>query len=348
MAEPPPSLFDHLRTAIVVVDAAQRVRYLNSAAEALLEASAARVVGEPVSGVFEDMDEPASTICQARSSGQTLTKRQAQLHLASGTVLPADYSVTPFDDGVIIELEEIDHLLRINRDANAQAARETTRQLVRGLAHEIKNPLGGIRGAAQLLQRELSGEGYSDYTDVIISETDRLRSLVDRLLAPSTLVDRRPLNLYRVLERVLQLTEAETEGRVALERDYDPSLPELTGNADQLIQAFLNIARNACEALDGHPQARIQLRTRVIRNFNIANRPHRLVVRVEIIDNGPGIPPELISHLFFPMVSGRASGSGLGLSIAQAIVSQHGGAIECDSRPGETCFTVFLPLDSQK
>jgi two-component system nitrogen regulation sensor histidine kinase GlnL len=220
--------------------------------------------------------------------------------------------------------------------------------LVRGMAHEIKNPLGGIRGAAQLLARELPDEGLKDYTNVIIAEADRLRNLVDRMLGSNKLPMLAMTNIHEVLERVCSLVEAETQGGITLVRDYDPSLPDVLIDREQMIQAVLNIVRNAMQAISAQNElrlGRITLRSRAMRQFTIGHIRHRLVAQIEIIDNGPGIPPELQDTLFYPMVSGRPDGTGLGLAITQNIISQHQGLIECDSHPGHTTFSIFLPLE---
>jgi two-component system nitrogen regulation sensor histidine kinase GlnL len=245
----------------------------------------------------------------------------------------------------LLEIQPLDRLLRINRDDHHASVQETTRKLVRGLAHEIKNPLGGIRGAAQLLQRELATERQRDYTRIIIEEADRLRNLVDRMLGPSQVPRLVPVNIHQALERVVLLLEAEAPGRISFVRDYDPSLPEVEADLEQLIQALLNIVRNAQQALEKTPAPEIRLRSRIIRQFTIGTTRHRLVLRLDITDNGPGIPPDLFDRMYYPMISGRADGSGLGLSIAQSIVGQHGGLIECESKPGSTTFSIFLPLE---
>ncbi|MFW5824592.1 MAG: nitrogen regulation protein NR(II), partial [Marinobacter sp.] len=245
--------------------------------------------------------------------------------------------------------------LRISREEDLLTQQETTRILVRGMAHEIKNPLGGIRGAAQLLDRELDDEDQKEYTQVIIAEADRLRGLVDRMLGPNRALRFAPTNIHEVLERVRTLLEAESRGRLNFRRDYDVSLPEFPGDKEQLIQAFLNIARNAMEAAfeyrDGpcsDEPPTITFRTRVLRQFTIGQRRHRLVCRVDIIDNGPGIAPDLLQNIFYPMISGRANGTGLGLSITQSIIGQHHGLVECESEPGKTDFIIFLPLEETR
>jgi two-component system nitrogen regulation sensor histidine kinase GlnL len=217
--------------------------------------------------------------------------------------------------------------------------------LIRNLAHEIKNPLGGLRGAAQLLEQEFADQSLKEYTQIIIGEADRLRNLVDRMLGPIRPPVYDDVNIHEVLERVRTLVLAEIGDGIHIEQDYDPSIPLLKGDADQLIQAVLNIVRNAVQALEG--QGVILIRTRVQRQYTIGHTRHKLVARLDIIDNGPGISKERLEEIFYPMISGRIDGTGLGLSIAQVLVSQHGGLIECESRPGKTVFTLLLPLECE-
>ncbi|HCC60948.1 MAG TPA: PAS domain-containing sensor histidine kinase [Pseudomonas sp.] len=252
------------------------------------------------------------------------------------------------DSELLLEVLPRDRLLRITKEEAQLSKQETTKMLVRGLAHEIKNPLGGIRGAAQLLARELPEEHLKDYTEVIIEEADRLRNLVDRMLGSNKLPSLAMTNIHEVLEHVASLIEAECQGSLILVRDYDPSIPEVLMDRAQMIQAVLNIMRNAMQALAGQSElglGRLTLRTRSLRQFTIGHIRHRLVARIEIIDNGPGIPAELQNTLFYPMVSGRPDGTGLGLAITQNIISQHQGLIECESHPGHTAFSIFLPLE---
>jgi two-component system, NtrC family, nitrogen regulation sensor histidine kinase GlnL len=242
----------------------------------------------------------------------------------------------------IVELQQVDRQLRIRRETQLIRQQAATRDLVRGLAHEIKNPLGGLRGAAQLLAAELPEPELQEYTYIIIEEADRLQTLVNRMLGPNRRPDFRPLNVHHVLERVRSLVLAEPDHhQLHIVRDYDPSIPDLIGDMDQLIQAVLNIVKNAAKAL--HGEGEIQLRTRVARNFTIGNERHRLVAHVEIQDDGPGIPSEISDTLFLPMVT-SGDGMGLGLSIAQSLITQHRGLIECHSRPGHTVFTILLPV----
>ena len=344
-------ILDHQSTAVVLVDHALCVSWLNQAAEFLLATSVTRCAGDPVMAVIRNGEEFESQLREALSAEQSFTKRQAELVVpVTGQSLSVDVTVTPVAvtefSGLLIELQPLDRLLRINREAAQLSVQQTTRDLVRGMAHEIKNPLGGIRGAAQLLSRELDAPGLQDYTNVIIEEADRLRNLVDRMLGPNRMPQWTQVNVHRVLERVRTLLEAEQPGRVQFERDYDPSLPDIAGDDEQLVQAFLNVARNAVPALEETQDAAVVLRTRPVRQVTIGAERHRLAVRVDVVDNGPGVPPELQDRLFYPMISGRPEGTGLGLSIAQSIVSQHGGLIECTSRPGETRFTFLLPLEA--
>jgi len=351
-------LLDNLSTAILQVDEHLIVRYLNPAAEALLAVSRLRAVGNPVSEFLVEVgDTPISTTLRhALASAHPLTKREARLRVGLQEVV-VDYSVTTLmtpgePAALLIEMQAMDRLLRIAREEALIANHQATRALIRGMAHEIKNPLGGIRGAAQLLEKTPPGTDISEYTRIIIEEADRLRNLADRMLGPRRLPNLQSVNIHECLERVRSLILVEADGRVSIRRDYDPSLPDLTADQDQLIQVLLNITGNALQALLENPQPHdapcITLRTRPLRQFTIGAIRHRLVLRVDIIDNGPGIPEHLLETIFYPMVSGRASGSGLGLSIAQDIVHQYHGLIECESRPGHTQFSILLPLETER
>ncbi len=341
-----PEILDQLATAVVVLDNTLRVGYLNQAAESLFGKSSQRVVGKEVRELFVDPAERASALRNTLETGQPYTKRRAVLKSNGHGDLRADYSVELLDNGeLLIEIEPLDRFLRINRGDEHLALQETTRKLVRGLAHEIKNPLGGIRGAAQLLERELTNGGQREYTKVIIEEADRLRNLVDRMLGSNEQPRFEQVNIHRVLERVVQLIEAECPDRIAFVRDYDLGLPEIEGDSGKLIQAILNIARNAEEALVDTPGPRISLSTRAVRQYTIGRHRHRVVVRVEIVDNGPGIPADIADRIYYPMISGRPDGTGLGLSITQNIIGQHSGVMECDSAPGKTAFALYIPLE---
>ncbi|MCE0778335.1 nitrogen regulation protein NR(II) [Pseudomonas sp. NMI542_15] len=345
-------LLDNLTTATLLLNAELRLEYMNPAAEMLLAVSGQRSHGQFISELFTESAEALSSLRQAVEQAHPFTKREAQLTSLTGQTITVDYAVTPIlnlgQTLLLLEVHPRDRLLRITKEEAQLSKQETTKMLVRGLAHEIKNPLGGIRGAAQLLARELPEEGLRDYTNVIIEEADRLRNLVDRMLGSNKLPSLAMTNIHEVLERVCSLVDAESQGCITLVRDYDPSLPDVLIDREQMIQAVLNIVRNAMQAISSQNElrlGRITLRSRALRQFTIGHVRHRLVARVEIIDNGPGIPPELQDTLFYPMVSGRPDGTGLGLAITQNIISQHQGLIECESHAGHTAFSIYLPLE---
>ena len=343
-------ILDHISTAVIALDGELTVLAANTSAEALLQISESRVVDTHASALFANSRDWLESLAQVRDRNSPLTRRGMSLRLTTGQEIQVDLMITPIHEArqgfrLLAELQPVDRLLKISREGGLVDAQETTRTVIRGLAHEIKNPLGGVRGAAQLLDRELPDESLSEYTRIIIHEADRLRDLVDRLMGPRDKPEILPLNIHEVLEHIRQLVLAETAQGLSLKRDYDPSLPLIEGDRSQLVQAVLNIVRNAMQAAEG--DCEITLRTRAQRQFTIGTRLHRLVLRLDIIDNGPGIDPELLPNIFVPMVTGRAEGTGLGLSIAQSIVNRHGGLLECDSEPGHTCFTIYLPLESQ-
>lgn len=341
-------LLDSLNTAVIIVDEQLRLLHMNPAAEDLLAVSRSQVANSSFLSFFEENAGAIDALNQALKEQHQYTKRRAQWLLPSNQRVTVDYSVTPLAEhqGLAIEIQPLDRLLRISKEEALLTAQETSRSLARNMAHEIKNPLGGIRGAAQLLAKELDRESLKDYTQVIIDEADRLRNLVDRMLGPNQPLQLSEVNIHEVLERILAIVHAEVGDRIELVKDYDPSIPDLPADAEQLIQALLNVASNAVQALmeSGQENPRITLRSRVHRQFTIAQHFHRLVARIDIIDNGPGIPDDILSHIFYPMITGRATGTGLGLAISQQLISQHGGLIECESTPGCTQFSIYLPL----
>jgi len=345
-------LLDNLTTATLLLNAELRLEYMNPAAEMLLAVSGQRSHGQFISELFTESTEALSSLRQAVEQAHPFTKREAQLTSLTGQTITVDYAVTPIlhqgQTLLLLEVHPRDRLLRITKEEAQLSKQETTKMLVRGLAHEIKNPLGGIRGAAQLLARELPEEGLRDYTNVIIEEADRLRNLVDRMLGSNKLPSLAMTNIHEVLERVCSLVDAESQGCITLVRDYDPSLPDVLIDREQMIQAVLNIVRNAMQAISSQNElrlGRITLRSRALRQFTIGHVRPRPGGRGGIIDNGPGIPPELQDTLFYPMVSGRPDGTGLGLAITQNIISQHQGLIECESHAGHTAFSIYLPLE---
>ena len=345
-------ILDNISTAIVVLDSDLCVTALNAAGQALLETSETRCIGLHARKLVLDPTHWLESLQQVLTNKSPLTRRSMPLMVHSGQEIHIDLSITPIITGdqvvnLLVEIQTVDRLLKISREENLANSQETTRAVIRGLAHEIKNPLAGVRGAAQLLARELPNENLAEYTRVIIREADRLRDLVDRLLGPNQQLDRQQLNIHEILEHVRNLVTAETGRRAIIQRDYDPSLPELPADRAQLIQAILNIMRNALQAAKSPQECEIILRSRSQRQFTIGTKRHRLVCRVDIIDNGPGVPEDMLHAIFAPMVTGRADGTGLGLSIAQSIVQLHGGLLECESQPGQTRFTIYLPMEIQ-
>jgi two-component system nitrogen regulation sensor histidine kinase GlnL len=340
------SILDNLGSAVVVFDEELRVSYLNQMAEMILAVSAKHVVGELPEAWISCHGDALVDLIKAATLGSPIIKRGVVLDTERNQIT-VDCTVIPLIDDqgramTIVELQQIDRHLRIRREERLITQQALTRDVVRGLAHEIKNPLGGLRGAAQLLQSELEDDELREYTRVIIQEADRLQELVNRMLGPNRRPSYAPVNIHNVLERVRTLVLAETGERIAIHRDYDPSIPELEGDSDQLIQAVLNVVGNAAKAIED--TGNITLRTRVHRNLTIANRRNRLSAEINIIDDGPGIPSQIAETLFLPMVTGGTGGMGLGLSIAQSLINQHHGLIECRSRPGETVFTIYLPF----
>ena len=345
-------ILDNLKTAILLVNSDLTISYINSAAESLLQVSGNRVTGELITNLFTEKETGAATLIEAINSLSTFTKRETKIILPSGPCLTVDCAVTPtaeddISSSMVIELQPLDRLLRISREEGLLSSQQNSQALIRGLAHEIKNPLGGLRGAAQLLAKELPNESLSDYTNIIIEEADRLSNLVDRMLGSHNRLQLEALNIHEVLERVKTLVTAESGGGISIIRDYDPSIPDLEGDKEQLIQAVLNVMRNAMFSLQESQQEgplNIIIKTRALRQFTIGSNRHRLACRLEIIDNGPGIPHDLSETIFLPMVSGRANGTGLGLSISQSIINHHSGLIEYNSEPGHTAFVIYIPI----
>jgi two-component system, NtrC family, nitrogen regulation sensor histidine kinase GlnL len=335
---------DCLSTGAMVLDGDNCIQYVNPAAETLLGVSGALLVGSAADQALDRSFELLKAIQTARSEQETVIEYELEVTVNGHPPIRIGCSISPLEQplhAVLIEMRAIDPHLRIARLEQARLQQEANRELLRNLAHEIKNPLGGIRGAAQLLEHELPRESLREYTQVIIKESDRLQSLMERLLTPHRMPRFGAVNIHEVLERVRSLILAETPS-VTLRRDYDLSLPEIRADAEQLIQATLNIARNAVQAM--HGQGEIILKTRVARQITLESRRYRLGMRVEIIDNGPGIPDEIREQIFYPLVSGREGGSGLGLAVAQTLVAQNHGTIDCESRPGHTVFSIFLPI----
>lgn len=344
-------VLENLNTAIIALDSDLRVMYLNHAAEALLDISDRR--GQKLHvGNLLSQGSLLADLQRAQSQNQQFTRRESQI-MVQGEPSHVDYTITPLDSptiSLLLEVHPRDRLQRITREESLLAKHETSRILARGLAHEIKNPLGGIRGAAQLLDRQLPDPDLGEFTKIIIEEADRLRDLVDQMLGPLKPPTMSDLNIHEVLERVIQLIQVETDRKLTIKKDYDPSIPDFPGDKERLIQALLNLIRNAMQSIEQHmplSDGQIKVKSRISRQFTIGNQRRRLVCHLMIIDNGPGIPEELKENIFYPMISGRPEGTGLGLPMAQSIISQHQGLIECDSKPGHTCFHVYLPLSQE-
>jgi two-component system nitrogen regulation sensor histidine kinase GlnL len=340
---------ENLHTTVMVLDDALRLRYINPAGEILFAASAQRFIGLPLGELIFD-EELVEALSQVRQTFSPFTERELVLNLGFDHRVTVDLTALPLQeeglgDGLLVEMKQQDRHLRISREEGLLAQSHATRALVRGLAHEIKNPLGGLRGAAQLLERELHNEELKEYTHIIISEADRLQALMNQMLGPNTLPRQRLLNIHEPLERVRQVVAAELSEKIRLVRDYDPSIPEIHADMDQLIQALMNLVRNAAQAVGD--EGEIILRTRSMRRYTIGHTLHKLVARIDIIDNGPGISPEMRESLFLPMITGRTDGTGLGLPIAQSMINLNGGLIEWESQPGKTVFTVLLPVAAE-
>jgi two-component system, NtrC family, nitrogen regulation sensor histidine kinase GlnL len=333
---------DLLATAVVAMDEELIVRYANAAAENLFATGAKSLIGQPFLSLFVERAELERSLAEARSSHWDYSAQNVT-HLRPGREpLPLSCTVTRIDAtglALLAELRPIEQQLRQAREERLVSEQQSTRELIRNLAHEIKNPLGGLRGSAQLLERELDKPELREYTQVIIKEADRLQGLMDRMLTPHRTPRIEPLGIHEVLERVRSLVQAEFPS-TRIVRDYDPSLPEVLGDREQLIQATLNIVRNAAQA----GAKNITLRTRAVRQITILRQRHRLALELQVVDDGPGVPDEIRDRIFSPLVSGREGGSGLGLSLAQTFVQYHHGVVEFESRPGRTTFRILLPL----
>ncbi len=339
-----PSL-EHLATAVILLDEQSRIAYFNPAAENLFALSSKNLIGHPVQHAFTDTGQLVAAIQQALTNNASYIKHDLMLGTYAHGKLHLRCAATPLQSDkhyLLLEFHPMDRPLKLAREEQMLDQTQANRLLLRNLAHEIKNPLGGIRGAAQLLEQELEKPSLREYTQVVIQEADRLRLLMEKLLAPQNVPHFSALNIHEVLERVRSLVLAERPKELVIERDYDISLPPLMGDKEQLIQVILNIVRNAAQAMQG--QGTIILRTRIARQVTLIKKRHRLAIMVQVEDDGPGVPVHLRDKIFYPLVSGRPDGHGLGLTLAQDFVNQHQGSIEFDSEPGSTCFTVMLPL----
>ena len=337
---------DLLATPVVLVDDELRIVYANPAAEDLFALSLKNVAGHVLASLFIDSGELVASLDAALAENWSYSGRDLSLTRPGQGSLHLNCLITRTEIHAarfLIEFRLIEPQIRLAREQMQMDLQLANRELIRNLAHEIRNPLGGLRGSAQLLERELERPELREYTQVIIKEADRLQALMDSLLTPNRPPKFATLNIHEVLERVRSLVLAEFPQGVSIERDYDASLPDMQGDKEQLIQAVLNVVRNAAQALDGNGE--IEIRTRAARQVTLGKQRHKLALELQVIDSGPGIPEELRERIFYPLVSGRDGGSGLGLTLSQTIVQRHQGTIECESEPGRTCFTIMLPLE---
>jgi two-component system nitrogen regulation sensor histidine kinase GlnL len=342
--------FNLLATIVLVSRPDGQILFANTASEDVLGMGLRALEAMRLQDLFTDTAEVERALQGARGGAFSALRYDAHLRRQGHDPIPVHVIVAPSDgaEEVMIELLPLEQQARQDREERLIDQALANKELIRNLAHEIKNPLGGIRGAAQLLQMEIESRDLIEYTQVIVREADRLQTLVDRLLAPH----RRPhvvgpVNIHEVCERVRSLILAEFPRGLRVVRDYDTSLPEFRGDKEQLIQAVLNIVHNAAQALAERIQqgdATIILRSRIARQITVVKQRHRLALELHVIDNGPGIPEEIKDRLFSPLVSGRDGGSGLGLNLAQTFVQQHQGLIECESSPGRTDFKMLIPL----
>lgn len=343
-------LLDTLNSTILCLDAEQRVTYINSTGEILFDASAAYLTGKPFSSLLSPIETNtiSGNLEGFSHQHQPITEHEARLTLSNGRSLSVNYSIYPLEDNeqetlILLEIRPLERQVEIARDQLSHQQKQASQQFARGVAHEIKNPLGGIRGAAQLLEKEIPQPNLKEYTDVIINEVDRLQVLIDNMLGPVSTITKGRVNILEVLEHIRKLLQTAEPDKFSFIRDYDPSIPEILADRGLLIQAFLNIALNAVQALESKGQ--ITFKTRIGRQITIGKIKHPLVIQIDIIDTGKGIPAEIADTIFLPMVTDKAEGSGLGLPIAQEIISKHGGIIKCQSSASETTFSVILPLE---
>ncbi len=344
------NLLNFMNTALVMVNRQLAIVFVNQAGEALFETGSKHLHGHPLEDFFVTGSIDANRLKAAMRRGEDFTENELELRFHDERLVRADLTVTNVlnenETYLLFELRRIDQQSRISRENLQNAQHFAARELIRGLAHEIKNPLGGIRGAAQLLEKELESAELQEFTQMIVEQSDRLRNLVDRLLGPNALPRLKWSNLHQALEKVRSLMQMDAEHAITIIRDYDPSIPDVHIDQEMIQQAVLNIVKNSIQALTDArtPSPEIRLITRIGRQLTIQGKRHSLVAKIQIIDNGPGIPLAIRDTLFYPMVSSKQNGSGLGLSIAQTLINHHGGRIDVESRHGHTEFTLYLPI----
>ena len=357
----PQAIIDNLHSAVMVIGENLQIVCLNPAAEMLFHISNTRASNKNIRELIVNQHEFFDRLERSLISAHPYTVYDDQMHLHNHNVIDVDYSVSPLEyvcDGkfLLLEFIRLKTKQKLSHEDSVLSQHEASKSLLRGLAHEIKNPLGGIRGAAQLLERELKSTEDKQFTQIIINETDRLKNLLDRMAGPKNIPTKTDVNIHKVLEHVRQLVLAENN-QLTLSVDYDPSIPELYADESMLIQVILNITRNAVTATQSIPSdeknsnaensSTIKFTSRAQRNCKIGTKTHPLVVKIDIEDNGAGVANDLQEKIFMPMITGHADGTGLGLPIAQSLVQQHSGVIEFSSYPGKTVFTILIPIDNQ-
>jgi two-component system nitrogen regulation sensor histidine kinase GlnL len=350
-------LLNSLKTALILVNDEFEVSFANEAALNLLETGLNQISERPLSDFLVDDSVNQQQIIKALENQDDYRETDVVMCFRDGRCTTVDINANIITVNghimALLEINPIDKQRKISQESQQYAQQVAARELVRGLAHEVKNPLGGIRGAAQLLEKKLSGADDREFTQMIIDQTDRLSNLVDRLLGPNSLPHKRQFNLHQVLDKVQSVIINDLAFSIELHRDYDPSIPELFADPDMLQQAILNITRNASQALQAQDKTkdhrpRITFRTRIERQCVIKGVRHQLSAKISVIDNGPGIPKNLKDTLFYPMVSSKLHGSGLGLSIAQTLIDHHNGKIDVQSFQGFTEFNLYIPIIDKK
>jgi len=347
-------LLDNLNLGVVLLDSNGDINYVNPAAEMLLGASPARLLKQPFSSLVQDNRQLTTQLDSVINTQKVTSQRAAEWELTlTGEQMVVDYTITsiatPDDFEILIEIERIDRWLKISQEEAMRAAHDTGRSIVRGMAHEIKNPLGGIIGATQLLAKEIQNSEHEEFCGIIIEEANRLRNLVDRMLGPRHLPQLAAQNIHELLEHVVILSGSRDLLNLAIKRDYDPSIPLLMIDKEQIIQSLFNLINNALNAMTeaAIEAPQLTIKTRIVKRHRIDSKHSQLMACIDIGDNGPGVKEELKETLFFPMITGSAAGTGLGLSITQSIIHQHRGSIDFDSQPGNTHFTIYLPLEDE-
>ena len=345
-------VLENLSTAVMLFSPSLHLSFINPAGEMMFAVSSRHLLGLSFAELIQSQEGSLSELLQeALQTAHPFTRHEMPLMLLHDREIVASLTVIPIiqnkgNTELLIEVHSVDRWLRISRDEQRAEQQRVTQEILRGLAHEVKNPLGGLRGAAQLLERQLEQNDLKEYTHVIIEEADRLQGLVNRILGPTGMLKKTSVNIHEVLERVRSLLLAETDKNIHIHRDYDPSIPDINADRDMIIQAVLNIVRNASEAIKD--KGNIILRSRVLHKYTIGQNRYKLVASIQVIDDGPGIAEDIKERIFFPMVTSRANGSGLGLAITQSLIQQHNGLIEVESEPGKTIFSIVLPIDSEK